>query len=1102
MKRVIPYLIFLLFLLFCLPGWSRLKFDTEMLNLLPEQLPSVSGLKLYQLHFNEKDETWITLAGEEAEDLRLAAESLAESFESFRDEILAVEWRSPFSNDADALADLMAWQWLNTRPELFTEVAKRFDVGAAPVLFEEVRDRMSMTLSPMDIARLGRDPLGLLMLPGNAELPMEDFMGGDSGYESSDGTFRSIQVWPRQMLRDHKDSGHWVTFLENKISEWKSEHQEFADIEVGITGLPAIVAETAYGMEADVRQAVSATVVVVILLFLGAHRRLKPLLWLLFLLGTAMGGALAVGGYLFGTLNAISIGFASILLGITADYGIVIYQDYRIHGPGGKGERFGFSAERGVLGSAISTAVAFFCLYFGGIPGLAQLGVFVSAGIVFAAIGILLFFIKPFANEPHSRLSPSPDFKASEMTNLGPGNRGLRVVALAMTLCVPVMLAIVGLPEADFKNDPARPADSQPHALMEQVATELQNQVGGSFLIVHGSDLPSMKQRLQKVETQMEKAKEKGVIEGYLLPWSILPDPENILSNLPVAHELAETLDELERIAEEAGFNRESLDLTRKIALSWQDYNKGDNLPKSPPVRRLLNRAFAETDQGYFVAGMVGFPAEDKHRSIDFSAIEDASTHIFLSSWETLGSDVLEVLKEGFVRITIPVIALVILSLCLTFRFWTDVFLCIGSVVFSGATLLLVMAFLEWDWTLLNLMALPLLLGLGVDYSIHMLLAMRRYKDVFPMVWRTTGQALLLCAVTSAVGFGSLSLAGNQGLADLGRTCATGVVCACLTAVLILPGWWMWGRRQVKQETDTTRSTDPEQAVPRFYVAGFWRMGLVLARCIPETWSRWLGRCIGRQVCLWNPRYRSIVEANLLPVLGGDKVLAGQSARLLFQRFGEKVVNLFLFESGSSIPVRDLDASAETHYRSAKQAGRGILIVTIHLGNWEIGAPALTGNGEKLMVLSHREPGQGFSALRSRGRSRWGIDTLIVGDDPFAFLEVIRRLEANSSVALLMDRPAPEHAVRIEFMGKPFDASRGAAELARATGCTILPVVVLQNAKDHELRVMPPVQYDRAGLRKLEARVALSAKIMRVFEPILRQHPDQWFQFVPVWPKK
>jgi len=143
-----------------------------------------------------------------------------------------------------------------------------------------------------------------------------------------------------------------------------------------------------------------------------------------------------------------------------------------------------------------------------------------------------------------------------------------------------------------------------------------------------------------------------------------------------------------------------------------------------------------------------------------------------------------------------------------------------------------------------------------------------------------------------------------------------------------------------------------------------------------------------------------------------------------------------------------------------------------------------------------------LTKLREASRQRWGIETIVIGENPFAFVEVIRRLDAGAAVALLVDRPPEASAVTVKLFGHRFPASIAAAELARAAGCALLPVVLPREENGYAVRVLPEIHYHRADLGTREARANLTQEIMRQFEPVIRQYLNQWYHFVPVWEKE
>ena len=95
--------------------------------------------------------------------------------------------------------------------------------------------------------------------------------------------------------------------------------------------------------------------------------------------------------------------------------------------------------------------------------------------------------------------------------------------------------------------------------------------------------------------------------------------------------------------------------------------------------------------------------------------------------------------------------------------------------------------------------------------------------------------------------------------------------------------------------------------------------------------------------------------------------------------------------------------------------------MTPHLGNWEFGAPLLTRQGVTMQVVTLAEPDEALTQLRKASRERRNIETVVIGADPFGFVELIRRLEDGATVALLIDRPAAATATDVELFGRPFE---------------------------------------------------------------------------------
>lgn len=295
-------------------------------------------------------------------------------------------------------------------------------------------------------------------------------------------------------------------------------------------------------------------------------------------------------------------------------------------------------------------------------------------------------------------------------------------------------------------------------------------------------------------------------------------------------------------------------------------------------------------------------------------------------------------------------------------------------------------------------------------------------------------------------------------------------------------------------------SRTPVAGPSSLYRAANWRAAVFMSRRLPHFLFGRLASHVAKLYWLAAPARRRVVFENVLPALHGDRTAARITTRELFQEFALKLADLWRYESGLSIYNLFHDLTGWEHFQAASARGRGVLLTTVHLGNWEFGAPLLTQRGVKLQVITQAEPQPALTDLRQAARARWGIETLALGDSPFAAVEIIRRLEANNAVALLMDRPPEPTATRIRLFGRPFLASVSAVELARASGCAILPVYLPRTTRGYIAHILPEISYDRPTLRDPQARLELTQRIMSAFEPAIRLYLNQWYHFVPIWP--
>ena len=715
-----------------------------------------------------------------------------------------------------------------------------------------------------------------------------------------------------------------------------------------------------------------------------------------------------------------------------------------------------------------------------------------------------------------------------------PADRNVRptwITAALLIACIAILLWR-GVPGIDAGTAALQPKNSPAYAALDMMKTRLGQTQEPLFVVIAGRSESEVADQLDRIEPTLATAVSNQTLASYTLPVALWAHPANQQSNSIAARKLISQRDTLRDAALAGGFSQDALGLSDTVLDTWQRAATGPQpfWPTNAFCTWILDKLVARDGPELHAVGIL-FPTtnatparlaalESEIRG-QRSEVRDQNTQhatrntetVWLSGWGLLGDAVLSVVKSNLWKLVVPMVSLVLLSLGFAFRRPAEILLSLGSLLLSGLILLSVMSLANWSWNVLNLMALPLILGTGVDYGIFMQLALRRYNGDLELTRRAVGRALLLCGATAIAGFGALGFSSNAGMASLGRVCAVGIAGNMLIAVYLLPAWWKLvgqasrlsgggNNREPGQPLEGDAHRTGKMPVPlpsSLYRARLWTLGVKLCGVLPHGFCNFIARSLAFIYCRIASHRRHIVKENLLPLLDGDRVAARRTAPKLFAAFATKLVDLLRYESGAPIGKRITSWNGWEHFQSAAAQNRGVLLVTPHLGNWEFGGPFLTERGHKLLVLTQAEPDPELTRIRQESRARWGIETLVVGEDMFSFIEIIKRLQAGANVALLIDRPPEVSGVTVEFCGKPFQASIAAAELARASGCALLPVFMVLQRGTYYAQILPEISYDRASLGNRAARTQLTQEIMRALEPAIRQHPEQWFHFVPVW---
>jgi KDO2-lipid IV(A) lauroyltransferase len=191
----------------------------------------------------------------------------------------------------------------------------------------------------------------------------------------------------------------------------------------------------------------------------------------------------------------------------------------------------------------------------------------------------------------------------------------------------------------------------------------------------------------------------------------------------------------------------------------------------------------------------------------------------------------------------------------------------------------------------------------------------------------------------------------------------------------------------------------------------------------------------------------------------------------------------------------ELDASVERLDALAAE-GRGLLICTAHVGNWELLCAALRRRGlDGAVVGRHRRDDPSSDWLIDMRRN-YGVTTLAQDEPPRRMLEVLR---AGGTLGILTDLAVKRlDNVTLPFLGVPALTMTAPAALARAARLPLLPVRCIARGERYAMSVEAPLALDPELERRAGARDLLQ-RMNAVFEGWIRETPDQWAWHQPRW---
>jgi len=244
---------------------------------------------------------------------------------------------------------------------------------------------------------------------------------------------------------------------------------------------------------------------------------------------------------------------------------------------------------------------------------------------------------------------------------------------------------------------------------------------------------------------------------------------------------------------------------------------------------------------------------------------------------------------------------------------------------------------------------------------------------------------------------------------------------------------------------------------------------------------------------------RAGLRDNFEKALGAAPPQARRLARRVFFEYGRHTIDVWRMRSNTFIPhIGSFDEDARV-LASARRNGRGFLLVTGHIGNWEMGAVTLLKHALTPAVVGQPELDPDVQQMRLRLRQRLGVESIDIGTSMATAFKVRAAVDAGRAVALLVDRAYPEDQVVVPFFGRPTPFLRSPALLARFCDCPVLPGFFLRHPDGTYFNVWgEPLSADRSAPPEQDA-IRIMTRVAADLEAVVRTHPTQWFNFYRFW---
>ncbi|MDX1632362.1 MAG: MMPL family transporter, partial [Thermoanaerobaculia bacterium] len=510
-------------------------------------------------------------------------------------------------------------------------------------------------------------------------------------------------------------------------------------------------------------------------------------------------------------------------------YGRYVEERRRGSSVGRSIRRMSGSSGRAVVVGAVTSAATFYAFLVTDFTGLRQMGIIAGSGILICMVTVLVLLPAMLVwNEEHHRKResrPTMYLHAFGAAHLVRWSVKRPRTTLLVGGLITVVLAGFGftLEFQDSMREMRSPENRGVRAL-----DEVGDHFGASFefmsLMIESEDLGEVLTLADRASEEAGRLVDEGVLDGYESVATVLPPPARQRQALAWLERHPERTDpsrvrrELSAALRAEGLRPEAFDeglLLLEEALGVDRPIAPESLSLSAENRRLLER-YLRKEEGVWHTVVRLYPPPREWKREPPPAVEELAAElgprVTLTGVNVVSRHLRQKSKRQAVTAAILGFLLVGALLWLDFGRLGDALLSLVPLAVGIVWMLGFMALLGIEVNLMNIFVTTMIIGIGVDYGIH---ALHRFREAPPGDVEAlsaglleTGKAIVLAALSTVAGFGSMALSRYPGLESIGYVAILGALSTALVSVTLLPAWFRW--RMAKSSAPGKRETVSE----------------------------------------------------------------------------------------------------------------------------------------------------------------------------------------------------------------------------------------------------------------------------------------------------